>query len=82
MKAFLGFRRFFVTGIVDAYSQAPLGVHASETAPTAEASAKLLKQVAAVWGTPRYVAIDGGSEFRGGGEIREAVQVVSECEGR
>jgi transposase InsO family protein len=52
-------------GILDAYSQAPLGMHASATRPTADAAARLLKRVAAAWGRPRYVAIDGGPEFRG-----------------
>lgn len=65
VKSFLGFRKFFVTGVLDAYSQAPLGVHASATPPTADAATKLLRRVASTWGRPRYVAIDGGAEFKG-----------------
>lgn len=65
VKSFLGFRKFFVTGILDAYSQAPLGIYASAEPPTAKAAARLLKRVAAAWGRPRYVAIDGGPEFKG-----------------
>ena len=65
VKSFLGFRKSFVTGILDAYSQAPLGIHVSATPPTADAAARLLKRVAAAWGRPRYVAIDGGAEFKG-----------------
>ncbi|MBX7187484.1 MAG: hypothetical protein K1Y01_20235 [Vicinamibacteria bacterium] len=65
VKSFLGFRKFWVTGVLDAYSQAPLGIHASATPPTADAAARLLKRVAAAWGRPRYVAIDGGPEFKG-----------------
>ena len=65
VKSFLGFRKFWVTGVLDAYSQAPLGIHASAAPPTADAAAGLLKRVVAVWGRPKYVAIDGGPEFRG-----------------
>lgn len=65
VKSFLGFRKFYVTGVLDAYSHAPLGVHASATPPTADVTAKLLKRVASTWGRPRYVAIDGGAEFKG-----------------
>jgi len=65
VKSFLGFRKFWLTGVLDAYSQAPLGIHASATPPTADAAARLLKRVVAAWGRPRYVAIDGGPEFRG-----------------
>ncbi|MBX7187485.1 MAG: hypothetical protein K1Y01_20240 [Vicinamibacteria bacterium] len=33
VKNFLGFRKFFITGVFDAYSQAPLGIHASASPP-------------------------------------------------
>ena len=74
VKAFLGHRKFFVTAVKDAYSHAPLGLHASQNAPTAVASANLLQRVCAIWGKPKYVAIDGGSEFRG--VFRKAVKTA------
>ena len=65
VKSFLGLRKFNVTGVIDAYSQALLGAITSDRAPDAAQSAHLLKNVVARHGKPKYIAIDGGPEFKG-----------------
>jgi hypothetical protein len=74
IKNFLGVTKSYLTGVMDAYSHAPLGMFSSETAPTAKASAALLKRVMNMWGRPKYVAIDGGPEFKG--VLREAAKTA------